>query len=568
MNSFLKKFSTYLVHKRKDLTFNMPTLLKLAGPHSLEQKNAELQALNEQLRYAGNSRLHQVIESAPNGLLMMDQHGKIVLCNAQIEFLFGYRREELFGMKIEILIPERFRQKHPDYRTGYFVKPETRQMGAGRDLSGLRKDGTEFPVEIGLNPVRTDEGQFVLASIIDITERNKIAKELLDVKESAEAANLAKSAFLANMSHEIRTPLGAMMGFADLIIDPQVGPSEKANFVTAIRSNGELLSNIINDILDLSKIEAGKMQIVAHEVALTEILTDTKTLLNLQARDKGIALNILFDENLPEIIRTDSLRLRQVLINIIGNAVKFTSKGAVDVRIKREPSQNRHDLLVFIVKDSGCGISEDQAAKLFAPFSQADASSKRKYGGTGLGLVLSKRFANLLGGDVVLTQSTLDKGSTFTITVDPGPIQSVEPETVRETTPIPFHGEQPRLDGIKILLAEDSPDNQLVVSRFLMLAGATVDAASNGKEAVEKAKKDQYDVILMDLQMPIMDGFEATAELRKEGYKGKIVALTAHTLSDDREGCLRSGFDEHIGKPVNRNALIEVVERLSKRLSA
>ncbi|PWU18410.1 MAG: hypothetical protein C5B49_07235 [Bdellovibrio sp.] len=379
----------------------MPKAISLPGPLELEKKNRQLQALNEQLRQANKSKLSLVIEAAPNGLLMVNQDGEIVLCNAEIEALFGYSREELLGKQIEILLPERYRDRHPHFRTGYFAKPEHRQMGAGRELMGLRKDRTELPVEIGLNPVHTDEGQFVLASIVDITERKKAAKELLAAKEAAETASFAKSAFLANMSHEIRTPLGAVLGFADLVSDPQVRPSEKTNFVAAIKRNGELLSNIINDILDLSKIEAGKMQTVTQEVTLAEILTDTRTLLDLLARDKGIILIVAIEERVPETIRTDPLRLRQVLINIIGNAIKFTSKGAVEVRIQSEPDKSGQDCLAFIVSDTGCGIEESQIGKLFAPFSQADDSLKRKYSGTGLGLVLAKRFANLLRSDSV-----------------------------------------------------------------------------------------------------------------------------------------------------------------------
>jgi len=514
-------------------------------------------------RKQSDERLHQVIESAPNGLMMVDQNGDIVLCNAEIESLFGYQRKELLGKKIGILIPDRDRQKGHKLWDDFFLNPVKGQVGVDRELTGLRKDGTEFPVEIGLSPMNTSEGQFVLASIIDITDRQRIARDLVATKEAAESANIAKSAFLANMSHEIRTPLGAVLGFADLVIDPQVLPSEKAHFVAAIKRNGDLLSNIINDILDLSKIEAGKMQIVTQEVALSEILNDTKILLDLQANDKGISLLFNVDKNAPEILKTDPLRLRQILINIIGNAIKFTSKGTVDVNIRLESPQSNQNCLTFIVNDTGCGISPDQVGKLFTPFSQADATSKRQFGGTGLGLVLSKRFANLLGGDVVLTETTLNKGSSFTITIDPGPIQTLQVEVRKPKQVDGQSGATIRLDGIKVLLAEDAPDNQMLVTRLLKLAGATVDVASNGREAIIKAKEDHYDVLLMDLQMPGMDGFEATMELRKDGYRGKIVALTAHALNDDRDRCLQSGFDDHISKPVNRDILVERVYHCS-----
>lgn len=391
-----------------------------------------------------------------------------------------------------------------------------------------------------------------------VNEREKVAEDLQQAKDAAETASRAKSAFLANMSHEIRTPLGAVLGFADLIVDPQVPPAEKAHFVAAIKRNGELLSSIINDILDLSKIEAGKMQVMTRETTLIEVLTDTKTLLELQAKEKGIELSVTLGPKVPETIKTDALRLRQILINIIGNAIKFTSKGKVDVTVKLEKNSEGKELLAFVVCDTGRGISEDQVEKLFAPFSQADFTLTRKFGGTGLGLVLSKRFAHLLGGDVVLTQTKLGEGSTFTITIDPGHIQATHPHEDSKAKLATPQKDLP-LDGIRVLLAEDSPDNQVLVTLFLKLAGATIDIASNGKEATEKAHQGKYDVVLMDLQMPVMDGFEATAQLRKEGYRGKIIALTAHALNEDKERTLQSGFDDHISKPVKRENLIERV---------
>jgi hypothetical protein len=409
-------------------------------------------------------------------------------------------------------------------------------------------------------PVANRSPTRTIGAMLDITHKKKLELELTAAKETAEAANLAKSSFLANMSHEIRTPLGAVLGFAELITDPNVGPSQAANYIAAIKRNSELLSNIINDILDLSKIEANKMKVIFQEVALAEILTDSKILLDLQAKEKGIILNIALDDNLPEIIRTDPLRLRQTLINIIGNAIKFTSKGSVDVSIHLKSVTDGHYFLEFVIKDSGLGISQDQVEKLFAPFSQGDITSKRKYGGTGLGLVISKRFANLLGGDVVLAQTELGKGSTFSITIDPGVIHSKLTAKKNEPEVTAFQGASLSLDGIKVLLVEDSPDNQMLISRLLKLAGATVETASDGKEAVETANKNNYDVLLMDLQMPVMDGYEATAMLRKEGYNGRIIALTAHALNEERERCLKSGFDDHLSKPINRELLIQRVE--------
>ncbi len=399
----------------------------------------------------------------------------------------------------------------------------------------------------------------VMASRLEesVKEREKSAQSLLEAKEAAEAANMAKSAFLANMSHEIRTPLGAVLGFAELINDPQIQPFEKINLTAAMKRNGELLSDIINDILDLSKIEANKMEISKYDTPLIEILNDTKTLLSLKAKEKGIALVVEVAPDVPQFIKTDPLRLRQILINIIGNAIKFTTKGSVDVQVTTRPTPEKN-ILAIVVKDMGIGIDSDHIKKLFAPFSQADATMKRKFGGTGLGLILSKRFAHLLGGDVVLTETQVNRGSTFTITIDPGPLNQTVILGEKITTLDPQR-QGLRLEGIKVLLAEDSPDNQFLVTRLLKLAGAQVDVVNNGQEAVDKASVNDFNVVLMDLQMPVMDGYEATAELRRRGYKGQIIALTAHTLSEERDRCLRSGFNDHIGKPINRSILLDRV---------
>ena len=399
----------------------------------------------------------------------------------------------------------------------------------------------------------------IMASRLEesVKERDKTSLSLVVAKEAAETANMAKSAFLANMSHEIRTPLGAVLGFAELVNDPHVSALEKANLTAAMKRNGELLSDIINDILDLSKIEANKMEISTQSTLLTEILTDMKTLMDLKAKEKGVSLVVDVAPDVPENIKTDPLRLRQILINIIGNAIKFTAKGTVEVHVKLQKAHEK-TALTIIVKDMGIGIQTDQIKKLFAPFSQADSTMKRQFGGTGLGLILSKRFANLLGGDVVLTETEFGKGSTFTITIDPGPVDEKQSFDSKLSLIEPPK-KATRLEGIKILLAEDSPDNQLLVTRLLRLAGAHVEVVSNGKEALTVAQAQKFDVILMDLQMPVMDGYEATAELRRLDYQGQIIALTAHTLSDERERCLRSGFNDHIGKPINRLTLLERV---------
>ena len=394
------------------------------------------------------------------------------------------------------------------------------------------------------------------------TKISERTAELRQAKLSAENANLAKSAFLANMSHEIRTPLGAVLGFADLIANFNITDSEKQNYIVAIKRNGELLSTIISDILDLSKIEVDKLYPELQDVSIASILMDTKTLLDLNANEKGISLNFTIEGLLPTTIKTDPLRLRQILINIIGNSIKFTDQGSINVVVKLVAEENKKTKLAFVVKDTGIGISKEQSEKLFQTFSQADNSIVRKFGGTGLGLILSRRIAGLLGGGVVLTESTPGRGSTFTITIDPGPIDQSQLHEIKNEGPKKEEAhsiKDVRIDGMQILVVDDSVDNQFLISKILKLAGAVTDVADNGKMALEKAHEKKYDLFLMDLQMPLMDGFEATLRLRQKGFKEPIIALTAHSLKEVRQRCLEAGFDDFVTKPINRNLLLETI---------
>ena len=374
----------------------------------------------------------------------------------------------------------------------------------------------------------------------ELAARAALAIDNSRLFQKSQEASVSKSAFLANMSHEIRTPLGVILGFSELLANPESTSSEKLNFIGAIKRNGELLANIINDILDLSKVEAGKLQTERLETAISEIITDISSFLRLKAVEKGIELSISYEKTVPKIIRTDPLRLKQILMNIVGNAIKFTECGSVDVTLKFLQKNDESGNLVFVVKDTGRGISKEEKKKLFQPFSQADVTTKRKFGGTGLGLVLSKHLAVLLGGDVVLTESTPQKGSTFTITIDSGPILKSSISEMGEERKILLSsndGSEVRLDGIRVLVVDDSADNQILVSKFLKMAGAQVNTAENGEVALEKIRQEKYDIVLMDLQMPIKDGYETTAQLRREGYKTPIFALTAHALKEERQHC-------------------------------
>lgn len=510
------------------------------------------------------SELRLITDMLPMAVTYLDQNMKFLFVNETYAKWRGIPKSDIVGKSLEEI-----------------SGPET--MGAAlpfiQNVMSGQSDNYELDVQYAdrkrrvlVNSIPDVDSNGNIRGIIsvtaDITDQKFAADELRRAKEAAETANRAKSAFLANMSHEIRTPLGVVLGFADLLTGPGVTAAERQEYVAAIRRNGDLLSNIINDILDLSKVEAGKIDVEKHLISLSEVLSDLKTMLSIQAQEKGLTFKIESDQGVPAHIVTDPLRLRQILLNIVGNAIKFTSRGGVEVHIKHA-IKNNSGVLSFEVRDSGVGISEAQSSRLFEPFTQADASTTRKFGGTGLGLILSKKLANSLGGDVVLDHSVLGEGSTFIITIDPGHPDQKGPEAqkvlgVNSAISRDLSIQANALAGIKVLFVEDAPDNQMIVGRILKNAGAYVDTALNGKDGRDKALHNDYDIVLMDLQMPIMDGYEATSSLRDGGFHTPIIALTAHALMEERQRCLSNGFNDHLSKPINRNALVKCILQHAK----
>ncbi|HEY3245363.1 MAG TPA: ATP-binding protein [Phycisphaerae bacterium] len=402
---------------------------------------------------------------------------------------------------------------------------------------------------------------------IEISQRQQAVEESRNAKETAELANRSKSTFLANMSHEIRTPMTAILGYADLLLDPDLEPGDSLNGIQTIRRNGRHLLAVINDILDLSKIEAGKMQVERIPCSPCHVLAEVASLMRVRAIEKNLSFGVEYAFPIPEQIYSDPTRLRQILMNLVGNAIKFTNNGGVRIIIRYDQSSGA-PRLHFEIVDTGAGLTPEQVGKLFEPFEQADSSTTRRFGGTGLGLVICRRLAQMLGGDVEV-QSTLGQGSSFIVTIQaesPPNTRMIErPLEAGETESVASALAQKiiRLSG-RILLAEDGLDNQRLISFVLRRAGAEVAVAQNGRIAVELAlaavaQHQPFDLIVMDMQMPELDGYGATAKLRSKGYERPIIALTAHAMAGDRQKCLKVGCDDYMTKPIDKQKLLALV---------
>ncbi len=436
--------------------------------------------------------------------------------------------------------------------------------------------------QVTVRRVEFENEVFVCIVHQNVTRLREAIDSLNAAREVADAANRAKTEFLANMSHEIRTPMTAILGFTEILAsdgDRSLAPPRRLECIETIQRNGEHLLSIINDILDISKIEAGRMSVELVPCDLQSLVRDVLSLMALKANERSIALEAEFVTSVPATILSDPMRLKQILVNLVGNAIKFTDAGIVRVRIATSPSYG--GTLRFDVIDTGIGIAPQAQERIFGTFSQADTSITRRFGGTGLGLCISRRFAQMLGGDITVA-SALGKGSTFSLTIHagaapmqahaagelpPGPISFEAPTTARvdRTEPMP-------LRGTRILFAEDGPDNVRLITFHLRKAGAIVEAVENGRLAVERLtvshtvdgpliEPPPFDLLVTDMQMPEMDGYAAATLLRQRGSTMPIVALTAHAMTDDIDRCLAAGCDTYATKPIDRAALTEVCVR-------
>lgn len=529
------------------------------------ERRERIRTLNE-LEMEGRRRYQNLADAVPQIVFRADDMGGIEYLN---QFWYKYS-----GRALADSIGEGWRSSvHPKdlpdldkkwfeaqkFQSGFECECRFRHGQTGEYRWHLLRVIPEFNISADLSSW--------IGVATDMHDQKLVQQELILAKKMAEAANETKSRFLANMSHEIRTPLGAILGFSELLSEPDMSPKERQESIAVIRRNGEQLSKIIDEILDLSKVEAGKLELQLTDVSVVDLLNGVKTFMSMPAKEKGLHLKFFIKGKIPAKIMTSAGRLQQILINVIGNGIKFSNEGDLVVTVSYdEPTSDTPSLLRFSVKDNGPGLSAAQIQNLFQPFTQVDTSMTRKYGGTGLGLALSRKLARALGGDISVAESAPKEGCDFQITVATGDLKNVSwIDALDRIESFEVDGKRTAvLTGIKVLLVEDSEDNQVIVSRFLTMEGAQVELANNGLEGVEKALGGSHDIVLMDIQMPKLDGYGAISQLRNKGFKKPIIALTAHGMIEDRKRCLEIGSDDHLTKPINRMNLVKRVRQLSQ----
>lgn len=535
------------VSKRSIELEHLGTALNSASNKLYEQDQAVSRIMNELERLAAFPEMN------PNIVLSKDQEGNTLYLNPYSESLLKHLNIE--DKNINLLLPSNFKDI------------VDRCLNDGQTESAVESN---YSGKVFLWTFAPVPGQDVVhghaMEITQIRKAQKIAEEAQIQKAAAEASNQAKSTFLANMSHEIRTPLTAIIGFSESLLDKNTKCSDQIESINTVIRCGKHLMQIINDILDLSKIEAQKLEIEQIAVSPFEIVNDVHSFISLVAQEKGLALDFNYKYPMPDMIHTDPVRLKQIIINLCNNAVKFTEKGNVEVTVSCDFVR---EIFRVEVKDTGIGITEEQIDKIFSPFSQADSSTTRQYGGTGLGLHLSNHLAEKLGGKIEVI-STPGKGSRFTLTVKSGELDKSKlhyhPPKYSEIQPQNYNDQDRNLQG-KVLLTEDNTDNQRLISMYLKNLGLDVVMANNGQEAIDRINEESFDLVLMDMQMPVMNGLDATKFLRAAGYSKPIVALTANAMRDDVEACYQAGCSDFLQKPIIKHKFLNVVSNLIKGTS-
>lgn len=513
------------------------------------------------------ARYNGFLESAPDAIVIVDKEGKIQIVNFQTEQLFGYARNEIIGKEVEVLMPSKYNSAHQGYRQNFYAEPKAQGTGKGIELFGQHKDGKVFPVNISISKLEIDEEFLITATIRDVSYEKKIEKELIQAKESAEKAKqiaedamLAKQTFLSNMSHEIRTPMTAIIGFAKVVLKTDLTEKQK-EYITAIKTSSDALLVLINDILDLAKVDSGKMTFNLLPFNLKSSISIMLQLFDIKFQEKRLKLVTKFDDTIPESLLGDSVRLNQIMLNLIGNAIKFTAEGEITVSVHLKSEDDDNVNIEFVVADTGIGISENMLTTIFENFKQATTSTARLFGGTGLGLAIVKKLVEKQGGAIEV-KSKIGEGSTFSFLLC---FKKCKDNTLLSTG-LSENEFDKDIKNLKVLVAEDVTLNQLLMKIILDDFGFECDIADNGKIAIEKLQYKSFDIVLMDIQMPEMNGYEATEVIRKELNSNiPIIALTADVAETDLAKCKEVGMNDHIAKPIDEKMLYNKIVELVKK---
>ena len=545
-------------HKRKDGSMvhvrivsraitHLARSARLVMVYEIDRQVAVAQALDR-----SEKLLQAVWEGAASPMRVTDEHGIVIRINEAYRHFAGLPRDQLEGHPFWIIYPD---EDQPRISSRYQERFRDRLLESVSERLVRLRGGRKIWVELSASYIPSESGTLLLTIFHDITQRKAATAELERARVQADAANEAKTAFLANMSHEIRTPLNGVMGMISLVLDGCLEPEQRENLVVAENAANSLIT-ILNDILDLSKIEAGKMTFEDVDFDLWSMISEALRTFDPLVRQKGVEMRVSIADCCPHWVRGDPVRLRQVLLNLVGNAVKFTAVGSVCLSVSYHQNQS----VRIEVRDTGIGIPQAKLDSIFEAFTQADSSHTRQFGGTGLGLAITRRLVTLMKGTVT-AESELGRGSRFIVEVPVIPRNMPEAEVHPHICQLPLPS-----PSLHILVAEDNPVNQRVIQTMLIRQGWTVVIAANGREAYEQFLQGRFDLVLMDLQMPEMDGLAATCLIRQEELrKGlgsrhiPIIALTAHASLAQREHCLQGGMDDVITKPVTLGSLIEPI---------
>ncbi|WP_330960188.1 MHYT domain-containing protein [Photobacterium sp. 53610] len=499
------------------------------------------------------AELKATIHTAVDGIIKISHRGTILSFNASAERILGYHESEVLGKNISMLMPEPYRSAHDSYLDSYLKTGQARIIGVGREVTALQKNGLMKPIRLSLGESKLHGVSTFVGVITDISQQKKMEAELRRSKEEAEIAAQAKSTFLANMSHELRTPMNAIIGFSELMLDGEMHP-EQQRHLGIIRNSAQTLLNLLNDVLDSAKLESGTTQLTTRHFSLRQICEQLIATQSLIANQKGIELNLHYDVQMSEFYQGDPLRIQQIILNLLSNAVKFTERGSVTLNLTPSRAQG----ITIQVKDTGIGIAADRLHTIFAPFSQADSTMSRRFGGTGLGTTIAKQLAELMGGHISVN-SQLGEGSTFRVDL---PLQRGEPSKAEEHLTHQIH-----IPPMTILIADDVEQNLELMIGLLKRDHHHLLTARTGQEALTIVQNTPVDIILMDVQMPEMNGLEACKAIRayerSEGLQPvPVIALTASVLEKDRRDALAAGMSGFAVKPIDIHDLKSEIAHL------